>query len=128
MQERQRVPTDTPWAAMVGYSRAVRVGRHIYVGGTGPFKEDGSIEHPRDTHQQARRCCEIIVGALKDLGAGPEHVVRTRIYLRRIEDWMDVGTAHDEFFGSARPVTTLITVAGFLHPSMMVEMEAEAEI
>lgn len=128
MQERQRVPTMTPWSAMVGYSRAVRVGKHVYVAGTGPFHEDGSIEHPRDPHAQARRCCEIILAALREVGAGAEHVVRTRIYLRRTEDWIEVGTAHDEFFGEARPVTTIVTVAGFLHPSMMVEIEAEAEL
>ncbi len=128
MQDRQRVPTKTPWSAMVGYSRAVRVGRHVYVAGTGALTEDGNVEHPRDAHAQARRACEVIVDALRELGAGPEHVVRTRIYLRRPEDWIEVGPAHDEFFGEARPVTTMVTVTGFLHPALLVEIEAEAEM
>ncbi len=128
MQDRQRVPTTTPWSAMVGYSRAVRVGRHIYVAGTGALTEEGTVEHPRDAHAQARRACEVIVDSLRELGAGPEHVVRTRIYLRRPEDWIEVGPAHDEFFGEARPVTTMVTVTGFLHPALLVEIEAEAEL
>ncbi len=128
MQDRQRVPTKTPWSAMVGYSRAVRVGRHVYVAGTGALTEDGAVEHPRDAHAQARRACEVIVDSLRELGAGPEHVVRTRIYLRRAEDWIEVGSAHDEFFGEARPVTTMVTVTGFLHPALLVEIEAEAEL
>ncbi len=128
MQDRQRVPTTTPWSAMVGYSRAVRVGRHVYVAGTGALTEDGAVEFPRDAHAQARRACEVIIDALKQLGASAEHVVRTRIYLRRPEDWIEVGPAHDEFFGEARPVTTMVTVTGFLHPALLVEIEAEAEL
>ncbi len=128
MQERQRVPTTTPWSAMVGYSRAVRVGRHVYIAGTGALTEDGTVEFPRDAHAQARRACQVIVDALKQVGAGAEHVVRTRIYLRRPEDWIEVGPAHDEFFGEARPVTTMVTVTGFLHPALLVEIEAEAEL
>ncbi len=128
MQERQRVPTTTPWSAMVGYSRAGRVGRHVYIAGTGALTEDGTVEFPRDAHAQARRACQVIVDALKQVGAGAEHVVRTRIYLRRPEDWIEVGPAHDEFFGEARPVTTMVTVTGFLHPALLVEIEAEAEL
>ncbi len=128
MQDRQRVPTTTPWSAMVGYSRAVRVGRHIYVAATGALTEEGMVEHPRDADAQARRACEVIVDALRQLGGGPEHVVRTRIYLRRPEDWIEVGPAHDEFFGEARPATTMVAVAGFLHPALLVEIEAEAEL
>lgn len=128
MDQRKYVPTRTPWSAMMGYSRAVRVGHHIYVAGTGPLTDEGYVEHPRDTPGQARRCCEIIVEALKELDAAPEHVVRTRIYLRRIEDWVEVGRIHDEFFGEARPVSTVVTVNGFLHPAMLVEIEAEAYV
>ncbi len=128
MQERQRVPTTTPWSAMVGYSRAVRVGRHVDVAGTGALTEDGTVEFPRDAHAQARRACQVIVDALQQVGAGAEHVVRTRISLRRAEDWIEVGPAHDEFVGEARPVTTMVTVTGFLHPALLVEIEAEAEL
>lgn len=128
MLERQRIPTDAPWAAMVGYSRAVRVGRAIHVSGTAPVAEDGSIAHPRDPYNQARRCCEIVLAALREAGAGAEHVVRTRIYLRHSEHWMDVGTAHDEAFGSARPATTMVAVAGFIDPAILVEIEADAVV
>ncbi|HET9986254.1 MAG TPA: RidA family protein [Longimicrobiales bacterium] len=126
MLERQRIPTAAPWAAMIGYSRAVRAGRDVHVSGTAPVGEDGSILHPRDPYNQARRCCEIILAALREAGAEAEHVVRTRIYLRHAEHWMDVGTAHDEAFGSARPATTMVVVAGFIDPAILVEIEADA--
>lgn len=128
MSERQRVPTLAPWAAMVGYSRAVRAGRTVYVAGTAAVGDDGRIEHRGDPYRQAQRCCEIIVQALRELGARPEHVVRTRIYLRHAEHWMDVGGAHDEAFGEARPVTSIVVVAGFLDPAMLVLIEAEAVV
>lgn len=128
MQERQRVPTHTPWSDMVGYSRAVRVGQHVYIAATGSLNADGTVEYPRDAGGQARRCCEIIADALEQVGAGPEHVVRTRIYLRRPEDWLSVAPIHDEFFGAAQPVTTIVVVAGFLHPALLLEIEAEAQM
>ncbi len=128
MQDRQHVPTAAPWAAMVGYSRAVKIGRTIYVSGTASVSDDGGVAHPRDPYRQAQRCCAIIIDALRELGAGPEHVVRTRLYVRHPEHWMDVGTAHDEAFGEARPATTLVAVAGFIDPAMLVEIEAEAVV
>jgi enamine deaminase RidA (YjgF/YER057c/UK114 family) len=110
----------------VGYSRAIRVGETIYVSGTAPIDAEGKIAYPGDVFAQAQRSLEIIVWALGEAGARPEHVVRTRIYVRRSSDWEAVGKAHAEVFGHVRPATTLVEVAGFVDPEILVEIEAIA--
>jgi enamine deaminase RidA (YjgF/YER057c/UK114 family) len=106
---------------MVGYSRAVRDGRHIYVSGTAPV----GIES-QDAYEQASRCLTIVVDALRELGAAPEHVVRTRVYLVDAGDWEAVGRAHGELFGQHPPASAMLVVAGLLHPAWKVEIEADA--
>jgi enamine deaminase RidA (YjgF/YER057c/UK114 family) len=112
-------------AATVGYSRAVRVGDHVAVAGTAPVMADGG-EPPADAYGQARRCLEIIVASLAEVGASPEHVVRTRVYLTRAEDWPEVGLAHGEVFGDAKPASTMLVVAALLDPRWLVEIETDA--
>ena len=124
---RQNVPTSAPWAKVVGYSRAVRVGRQVFVAGTAPVGEDGNIVAPGDAYLQAKRCLEIIVHALREAGAAPADVVRTRMFVRRPDQWQDVGRAHGEIFAEIRPATTMVFV-DFIHPDMMVEIEADAVI
>lgn len=122
---RQKVDTAAPWAATVGYSRAVRVNDTICVSGTAAVGDDGRIVHPDNAYLQARRCLEIIVAALQELGAGPEHVVRTRMYVRAQDDWEAVGRAHGEVFHAVCPATTMV-FTGFIDPDMLVEIEADA--
>jgi enamine deaminase RidA (YjgF/YER057c/UK114 family) len=119
--DRQIVPAVSPMAATVGYSRAVRDGRHVEVGGTAPIGTDAT-----DPYGQAKRCLEIIGHALAELGAKPEHVVRTRVYLLDAADWEEVGRAHGEVFGQTKPTTSFVVVAGLLDPAWRVEIEAEA--
>ena len=119
--ERQFVPAISAQAAIVGYSRAVRDGRHIHVAGTAPVGMDSA-----DPYAQAQRCLEIIVDALAELGAAPEHVVRTRVYLVDAADWEAVGRAHGEVFGATKPASAFVVVAGLLDPAWRVEIEAEA--
>jgi enamine deaminase RidA (YjgF/YER057c/UK114 family) len=128
MTERRRVPATARWAEAVGYSRAVRVGDTIYVAGTAPVAEGGGIACPGDPYGQAKRCLEIIVAALGEAGARPEHVVRTRLFVRNAADWEAVGRAHAEVLGHARPATTLVEVSGFIDPAILVEIEAVAVI
>lgn len=128
MPERRRVPTTAPWAEKVGYSRAVRVGDTIYVSGTAPVGEDGAIAHVGDVYAQTKLCLEIILSALGEAGARPEHVVRTRLYVRDASGWEAVGRAHAEVFGHARPATTLVEVSGFIDPDILVEIEAIAVV
>lgn len=128
MTERRRVPTSAPWAESVGYSRAIRVGDTIFVSGTAAVGEEGEIVHKGDVYGQAQRCLEIIVTALGEAGARPEHVVRTRIYVRDAASWKDVGKAHGEVFGHAKPATTLVEVHGFISEDILVEIEAIAVV
>jgi len=127
MAPRQHHRSASPYEDQIGFSRAVRVGDRVIVSGTAPIGPDGRTV-PGGPLEQARRCCSVIVEALRALGAGPEHVVRTRMYLTRAEDWALVGQAHAEAFSAARPAATMVVVAGLLDPGWRVEMEAEAVI
>ncbi len=118
---RTSVPAVSPYADTVGYCRAVRDGRHIYVSGTAPV----GIESD-DPYEQAKRCLTIIVDALRELGAGPEHVVRTRIYIVDPAEWEGVGRAHGEVFGTHRPASAMLVITGLLDPRWKVEIEADA--
>jgi enamine deaminase RidA (YjgF/YER057c/UK114 family) len=123
---RRRIPTGARWAAEVGYCRALRQGNRILVSGTAPVADDGSTFAPGDAEAQARRCLEIIAGALAALDAGMEHVVRTRIYVTDISQWEAVGRAHGDAFRQHPPTTTMVEVRGLIAPDMLVEIEAEA--
>jgi enamine deaminase RidA (YjgF/YER057c/UK114 family) len=121
--ERPRIPAVSPFAATAGYSRAVRAGQHIYVSGTAPIGCDS-----RDPYEQATRCLEIIVDALRELGAAPEHVVRTRVFITDPADWEAIGRAHGDVFGDVRPASAMLVIAGLLDPAWKVEIEADAVI
>jgi len=123
--ERKIVSAQSSFADVVGYSRAVRVGDHVFVAGTAPIMADRS-DPPLDPYGQAERCLEIVVDALKEVGAGPEHVVRTRIYLIDPDDIDEVGRAHGEVFRDVRPATTALVVKALLDPRWLLEIEAEA--
>jgi enamine deaminase RidA (YjgF/YER057c/UK114 family) len=123
--ERHRVASGSPYEPVIGFSRAVVAGRHVSVSGTAPIMADGG-EPPADALGQAKRCLEIIVAALAEAGAVPEHVVRTRTYLVDAADWEQVGRAHGEVFADVRPASTMIVVTGFIDPRWRVEIEADA--
>ena len=121
---RRRIASASPYEPVVGFSRALRVGGRVLVSGTAPIWPDGSCDP--DPEAQAARCLEIILAALAEAGAGPEHVVRTRMYLVDPTDWEAVGRAHGAIFGEVRPAATMVVVAALLDPRWRVEMEAEA--
>jgi enamine deaminase RidA (YjgF/YER057c/UK114 family) len=123
--ERRLVSSGSPYEPVLGFSRAVAVGPHVFVAGTAPIMPDGG-DPPGDAYGQARRCLEIVLTALQEAGAGPEHVVRTRLYLTRRGDFEEVARAHGELFADIRPVNTTIVVSGFIDPRWLVEVEAEA--
>lgn len=124
MIERKRVSSGSPYEAAIGFSRAIRVGERILVAGTAPIRPDGSV-HP-DPGKQAERCLEIIVSALHEAGAGPEHVVRTRQFIVDPGDQEAVGLAHGKVFGDVRPASTMVVVERLLDTRWKVEIEAEA--
>jgi enamine deaminase RidA (YjgF/YER057c/UK114 family) len=123
--QRTLIASGSPYEPIVGFSRAVIAGHHLSVAGTAPIMP-AEAEPPADAYGQAARCLEIIVAALREAGAGPEHVVRTRAYLVDAADWREVGRAHGEVFADVRPANTMLVVAGFLDPRWLVEIEADA--
>lgn len=125
---RTLVPSDSPYAPIVGFSRAVRVGNTVSVGGTAPIDANGATVGSGDAAAQARRCLETIRVALEAAGAKLEHVVRTRTLLTRIEDWSEVAKVRGEYFKEIRPVDTVMQVSRFIHPDWLVEIEVDAII
>ncbi|MEO8224616.1 MAG: RidA family protein, partial [Gammaproteobacteria bacterium] len=118
--------TGSKWEPIIGYSRAVRIGPFIYVSGTTASGPDGHIVGIDDPYAQTRQILANICKALTAVGAGPEHVVRTRIYLTDISRWEDVGRAHGQVFGNIRPATAMVEVAKLISPEILVEIEADA--
>lgn len=124
--ERRRAGSGSPFERSYGFSRAIAVGDRVIVSGTAPIWPDGSCDP--DPGAQARRCFEIIAAALRELDAGPEHVVRTRMLIVDPAHADAVGEAHAEAFGAAAPAATMVVVAGLLDPRWRVEVEAEAVV
>ena len=122
---RTLIASGSPYEPVVGFSRAVVAGHHVSVAGTAPIMPDGA-DPPADAYGQAQRCLEIIAVALREAGAGPEHVVRTRMFLLDADDWKDAGRAHGEVFTDVRPANTTLVVSGFLDPRWRLEIEADA--
>jgi enamine deaminase RidA (YjgF/YER057c/UK114 family) len=125
---RKLVSSGSPYEPHIGFSRAVRAGNFVAVAGTAPIGPDRKTVGAGDPAAQARRCLEIIQAALEEAGASLEDVIRTRVYLTRIEDWEAVGLVHGEFFGDIRPASTMLQVARLIEPEWLVEIEAEAVV
>jgi enamine deaminase RidA (YjgF/YER057c/UK114 family) len=124
VDRRQNVSSGSPYEPIIGFSRAVRAGRHVQVGGTAPIWPDGSCDP--DPAAQMRRCLAIVETALSECGASLADVVRTRTFLTSVGDWEAVGRVHGEVFGEIRPVSTVVVVTGFIDPRWKVELEADA--
>ena len=124
--ERRLISSGAAFEERVGYSRAVRVGNHVWVSGTAPIMP-GDVDPPPTPYEQARVCLAIIERALVEAGASLDDVVRTRIYVTNATHVDEVGRAHGEAFARARPATTGIVTA-LLDPRWLVEIEAEAVI
>ena len=123
---RHKISSESPYEPRIGFSRAVRVGDLIHVSGTAPIGPNRKTVGPDDPSAQARRCLEIIRIALEDAGSSLSDVVRTRIFLKNIDDWKQVGEVHGEFFRDVRPASTVVQVSQFIDPEWLVEIEADA--
>lgn len=124
--ERQHISSGAPWEEVVGYSRAVRVGRQVWVAGTTALDAEGRLVGAGDAAAQTRQILENIERALRQVGGELRHVVRTRIYVTDISRWEEIGRAHGDHFRDIRPAATMVEVQRLIHPDMLVEIEAEA--
>ena len=124
--ERRRAASASPFENRYGFSRAIRVGDRVIVAGTAPIWPDGSVDP--DPAAQMRRCCEIAVAALEELGATAAQAVRTRMFVTDATIADAVGEVHGSYFADARPAATMVVVAGLLDPRWLVEIEVEAVV
>lgn len=124
--ERQNITSGTEWEDKVGYSRAVKVGKQVFVSGTTAVGENGEIIGKGNVYLQAKQCILNIDKALKKAGASLDDVVRTRTFITNIDEWEAFGKAHEEFFGTIKPAATLVEVSKLIDPDLLVEIEVDA--
>ena len=125
MSARRKVSSGAPWESIVGYSRAVAAGDHIWVTGCTSVV-DGEVVNEGDMYAQPRQAVANIAWALGQLDAGLADVVRTRIFVTDISRWEEAGRAHSEAFGDTMPATSMVEVSRLIDPRMLVEVEAVA--
>lgn len=123
---RKAVSSGAPWEARFGYTRAVQIGPTIKVSGTTGVDESGAVVG--GAYEQARQALRIIQAALAELNVAMTDVVRTRVFVTNVDDWEEVGRAHQEAFSQAPPASTLVEISGLIDPAMLVEIEAEAYV
>ena len=126
MVDRVKFSSGTKWEPIVGYSRALRIGKIVHVSGTTATDHDGNLVGIGDAGAQTLQALRNIQRALESVGAKLDDVVRTRIYVTDINKWEEVGRVHGLFFKNVKPTTTMIEIKSLINPNMLVEIEAEA--
>jgi enamine deaminase RidA (YjgF/YER057c/UK114 family) len=125
---RQNISSGSYLEPVIGFSRLVKTGNQIFIGGTAPIGSDGKCHGAGDVEAQTRRCFEIAEPSLAQVGASLSDVVRTRLILTDISLWAKAAKVHGEIFGQIRPVTTVMAVTGFVDPDWLIEIEVDAVV
>lgn len=128
MPKRNNISSGAPWESIVGYSRAVCIGNHIWVSGTTATDENGNVVGKGDAAAQTRYALQKIEKALAQAGASFKDVVRTRMFVTDIAEWEAIGRVHGEFFGAVRPAATMVQVSKLIDPDHLIEIEVDAFI
>ena len=121
----RRISSHSPFEDLIGYSRAVELPNGLVLVSGCTSIVNGAID-AGTPYQQTLNAFQVALDALKELGLGREHVVRTRMYITHARDVDDVGRAHKELFDEVRPAASMLIVSGFIDPSLVVEVEVEA--
>jgi len=128
MPDRKKISSGAKWEDIVGYSRAIRIKDRVIITGTTAVDENDNIVGINNAYEQAKYIFQKIEKYLKEAGAELKDVIRNRIYVVNITDWVDVGRAHSEFFSEIKPCCTMVEVSGLINPDMLVEIETEAVV
>ncbi len=124
--QRQNISNDSSREELIGFSRLVKVGPHVFISGTSAIDNTGNIVGINNPYDQTKQIILNIKKSLERIDASLENVVRTRIYLVSMKDWKKVSQAHSEFFGNIRPATTILEIKRLIRSEMLVEIEADA--
>lgn len=124
--KRELISGGSPYEDIVGFSRAVRVGPYITIGGTAPMDTNGNTVGIGDISLQTKQCLETIKIALEKAGSSLNDVVRTRILLTNIEDWKAAAKVRASYFKTIKPVDTIMQVSRFINPEWLIEIEVDA--
>jgi enamine deaminase RidA (YjgF/YER057c/UK114 family) len=128
MKRRQNFSSGAPLEDKVGYSRAVKIGNFVFVGGTTTTTPEGVVEAEGDAYLQTKIILQKIETALKKAGAKLSEVYRVRIYVTDISRAQEYMQAYAEVFKEIKPVITMAAVSALARPAHLVEIEAEAII
>ncbi len=125
-RERVNIATGSPWEPLRAFSRAVRVGEHIYVSGTTAMTPAGEVIGGSDAYEQTRQVIKVIKEVIASEGFSLSDVVRTRLFVTNITKWEEYARAHSEAFDIIRPASSIVQVTRLVDPRLLIEMEADA--
>jgi enamine deaminase RidA (YjgF/YER057c/UK114 family) len=125
LTERFAGDPPSPWEGEFGFSRIVRAGAFVFIGGTTSVGPGGAVigETP---YEQTVEILGKILHELERAGVGAPDVIQTRVYVTDISRSDEVGRAHGEVFAEHRPLMTMVEISGLIDPRMLVEIETVA--